>query len=79
MYVSMQLRCVADLRMLQSIEAGDYSDSDRSVSELVEFLNSTSDTVLQEAENEDSERKAFQILTEIHRFTTSPSLNLVFF
>nr|GLL37820.1 aberrant root formation protein 4 [Ipomoea trifida] len=60
----------------RSIEAGDYSDSDRSVSELVEFLNSTSDTVLQEAENEDSERKAFQILTEIHRFTTSPSLNL---
>ncbi|VFQ84788.1 unnamed protein product [Cuscuta campestris] len=59
----------------RSIEAGDYSGSDRSVSELVDFLNSASDSTAREADDEDAERKAFRILTEIHRFTSSPSLS----
>ncbi|VFQ60725.1 unnamed protein product [Cuscuta campestris] len=58
-----------------SIEAGDYSGSDRSVSELVDFLNPVSDSTAREADDEDAERKAFRILTEIHRCMTSPSLS----
>ncbi|KAL6985213.1 hypothetical protein U1Q18_018591, partial [Sarracenia purpurea var. burkii] len=58
-----------------SIESGDFRQSEKSVSELVNFLNSVTDAVVSETENESSEDKAFQVLTGIHQYITSPSLD----
>ncbi|KAL3635097.1 hypothetical protein CASFOL_022151 [Castilleja foliolosa] len=55
------------------IEAGDYSSSEQSIAELVNSLNSVSDSlVAEEHENEDSEKIAIEILTQIHRYVNSP-------
>ncbi|CAH9084087.1 unnamed protein product [Cuscuta epithymum] len=59
----------------RSIEDGDHPGSGRSVSELVDFLNLAAGSAQLEAEYEDSERTAFQFLTEIHRFTSSLALS----
>ena len=53
---------------IQSVESGDFSQSDSSISELVDFLNSV---------DESSEKEAFQVLTEIYRYLTLPSLDQV--
>ncbi|KAA8525540.1 hypothetical protein F0562_007407 [Nyssa sinensis] len=59
----------------KSIKAGDFTQSEKSISELGEFLNSVSDAVVSEPDNESSESEAFEVLTEIHRYITSPSLD----
>lgn len=62
---------------MQLIEAGDYSKSQQSISEHVDFLNSISSSVLSESENEDSEKTALEILAQIHQYISLPSLNQV--
>ncbi|CAL5435088.1 unnamed protein product [Camellia sinensis] len=52
-----------------SIECGDFRQSEKSISELVDFLNSVTEN------NDSSENDAFQVLMEIHIFITSPSLD----
>ncbi|PSS11194.1 Aberrant root formation protein [Actinidia chinensis var. chinensis] len=49
-----------------SVESGNFSQSDSSISELVDFLNSVDESL---------EMEAFQVLTEIYRYMTSPSLD----
>ncbi|XP_015062332.1 aberrant root formation protein 4 [Solanum pennellii] len=59
----------------QLIEAGHFSDSDRLVTELADFLTPIAVSVVEESSNLDLEITSFQILTEIHSFITSPSRN----
>ncbi|XP_039018805.1 aberrant root formation protein 4-like [Hibiscus syriacus] len=59
----------------KSISGGDFSQSQTSESELVNFLDSVSDAALSEPENEDAKANAFKILSEIYQFLCSPSLD----
>ncbi|XP_059305246.1 aberrant root formation protein 4 [Lycium ferocissimum] len=59
----------------QLVEAGDFTNSDQSITALVDFLNPISVSVLEEPSNLDLETTSFHILTEIHCFITSPSTN----
>lgn len=59
----------------KSIDGGDLSQSQTSVSELVNFLDSISDAAVSEPENEDARTNALEILSEINKFLCSPSLN----
>ncbi|PIN13485.1 hypothetical protein CDL12_13902 [Handroanthus impetiginosus] len=57
------------------VEAGDYSGSEQSIAELVDFLNSVSDSLVsKEPGNEESEKTAIEILTQICQYVASPSL-----
>ncbi|KAK6161536.1 hypothetical protein DH2020_004917 [Rehmannia glutinosa] len=57
------------------IEAGDYSNSEQSIAELVNFLNSISDSLIAEDhENEDPQKTAIDILTQIHQYMASPAV-----
>ncbi|KAK4391855.1 Aberrant root formation protein 4 [Sesamum angolense] len=59
----------------KSIEAGDYSKSEESIAELVNFLNSISDSLVAgERGNEDPEKIAVEILTQIHQYMASPTV-----
>ncbi|KAL0315822.1 UNVERIFIED_CONTAM: Aberrant root formation protein 4 [Sesamum radiatum] len=59
----------------KSIEAGDYSKSEESIAELVNFLNSISDSLAAgERGNEDPEKIAVEILTQIHQYMASPTV-----
>ncbi|KAL0345045.1 UNVERIFIED_CONTAM: Aberrant root formation protein 4 [Sesamum radiatum] len=59
----------------ESIEVGDYSKSEESIAELVNFLNSISDSLVAgEREDEDPEKLAVGILTQIHQFMASPAV-----
>ncbi|KAK6161589.1 hypothetical protein DH2020_004970 [Rehmannia glutinosa] len=56
------------------IEAGDYSNSEQSIAELVNFLNSISNSLIAEDhENEDPQKIAIDILTQIHQYMASPA------
>ncbi|KAL8049064.1 hypothetical protein ABFX02_07G109000 [Erythranthe guttata] len=58
------------------IEAGDYRNSDQSIAELADFLESISESLIAaESENGDSENAAVEILTQIHEYVASPALN----
>ncbi|XP_071918222.1 aberrant root formation protein 4-like isoform X1 [Coffea arabica] len=60
----------------QLIQTGvDFRKSEQSLSDLVLFLNSISDSVVREPENQDLENASFQILTEIRLFITSSSVD----
>ncbi|KAK9279233.1 hypothetical protein L1049_012911 [Liquidambar formosana] len=59
----------------KSIESGDFRQSDTLVSELVSLLNSISDSVVLDPDNEDSKKNAFEVLSEIHRYICSSSLD----
>ncbi|RYR03978.1 hypothetical protein Ahy_B06g083467 isoform A [Arachis hypogaea] len=65
-------------RILQScsklVEAGDIHESDSTISELVNFLDSLSDAALSDLNNEPAQNDAFDALTEIHQYICSPSL-----
>lgn len=50
-----------------------------SESELTSFLDSVLDAALSDPDNEDAETNAFQALTEVHNFISSPSLDQVSF
>ncbi|GER27925.1 aberrant lateral root formation 4 [Striga asiatica] len=55
------------------IEASDYSNSEQSIAELVDFLNSISNSLISEGrENDASESIAIEILTQIHQYVASP-------
>ncbi|KAL8482662.1 hypothetical protein ACS0TY_025630 [Phlomoides rotata] len=57
------------------IEAGDYAASERSVGELVQFLNSICDSIIEEEpENAESQNLAIEILTQIQQYMASPAL-----
>ncbi|XVE97367.1 hypothetical protein REPUB_Repub03eG0013700 [Reevesia pubescens] len=59
----------------KSIGGGDLSQSQTSVSELVNFLDSVSDAAVSEPENEEANTNAHKILSEIYEFLCSPSLD----
>ncbi|XWS72720.1 hypothetical protein CRYUN_Cryun02cG0064700 [Craigia yunnanensis] len=59
----------------KSINGGDLNQSQTSVSELVNFLDSVSDAAVPEPENEDAKTNALEILTEIYNLLCSPSLD----
>ncbi|XP_027182682.1 aberrant root formation protein 4 isoform X2 [Coffea eugenioides] len=60
----------------QLIQTGvDFRKSEQSLSDLVLFLNSISDSFVREPENQDLENASFQILTEIRLFITSSSVD----
>ncbi|KAL0452873.1 UNVERIFIED_CONTAM: Aberrant root formation protein 4 [Sesamum latifolium] len=57
------------------IEAGDYNKSDESIAQLVNFLNSISDSLVAgKRENADPEKIAVEILTQIHQYMASPAV-----
>uniref|UniRef100_A0A2P2LV83 Aberrant root formation protein 4 n=1 Tax=Rhizophora mucronata TaxID=61149 RepID=A0A2P2LV83_RHIMU len=71
---AMVLRLQDQLSSLsKSVENGDES----SVSELVSFLDSASDAALLDPDNQDAQTNAFEAVSEIHRFLSSPSASQV--
>ncbi|KAL3835128.1 hypothetical protein ACJIZ3_009864 [Penstemon smallii] len=57
------------------IKEGDYENSKKSISDLVDFLTSISDYLIEaESENEDFEDISIEILVQIHQYLASPSI-----
>ncbi|KAE9450348.1 hypothetical protein C3L33_17753, partial [Rhododendron williamsianum] len=52
-----------------------FHRSDKSIGELVDFLNSVTDAVVSEPDEDSPEHDAFRVVTEIHRYVASPSLD----
>ncbi|KAL4579321.1 hypothetical protein LXL04_015462 [Taraxacum kok-saghyz] len=60
----------------QSITNGDFKQSQESISELVHLLDSVSDFISSGTEDEEeSEKSAFEVLSEIYCYLISPSLD----
>ncbi|KAL5853158.1 hypothetical protein ACOSQ3_008276 [Xanthoceras sorbifolium] len=59
----------------KAIESGDIHQSENSVSELVNFLDSVSDSTMMDPSNEDIKNNASDILSELYKFLCSPSLD----
>ncbi|KAL4371733.1 hypothetical protein AHAS_Ahas06G0195300 [Arachis hypogaea] len=59
--------CLVDIRG-ELVEAGDIHESDITISELVNFLDSLSDAALSDPNNEPAQNDAFDALTEIHQY-----------
>ncbi|XP_074366598.1 aberrant root formation protein 4 [Apium graveolens] len=59
----------------ETIEPRNSSQSPISTSELVEFLNTISDSVEEDPENAQIENTAFQVLSEIHTYISSTSID----
>ncbi|XP_059658221.1 aberrant root formation protein 4 isoform X2 [Cornus florida] len=59
----------------KSIEAEEFRQSEESISKITELLNSVSDAVVSEPENEAVQNEALAVLTEIHQYITEPSLD----
>ncbi|KAG2691420.1 hypothetical protein I3760_08G008100 [Carya illinoinensis] len=57
------------------IEAGDPHQSENSISELVNFLETISDAALLDPDNEDAKYNAFEVLSEVYAYLCSPSLD----
>ncbi|KAG6643752.1 hypothetical protein I3843_08G008500 [Carya illinoinensis] len=55
------------------IEAGDPHQSENSISELVNFLETISDAALLDPDNEDAKYNAFEVLSEVYAYLCSPS------
>ncbi|KAG2691419.1 hypothetical protein I3760_08G008100 [Carya illinoinensis] len=64
---------VSSIRPL--IEAGDPHQSENSISELVNFLETISDAALLDPDNEDAKYNAFEVLSEVYAYLCSPSLD----
>ena len=62
---------------MQAIESGNICQSENSVSELVNFLDSVSDSTMTDPSNEDIKNNASEILSELYKFLCSPSLDQV--
>ncbi|XP_062082842.1 aberrant root formation protein 4 [Humulus lupulus] len=59
-----------------SIEAGgEPEQSQKLVSDLISFLNSVSDEAVSDPDNENAKNKAFDVLSQLHQYVCSPSLN----
>lgn len=63
----------------QVVEGDDFRKSEQSILELVDFLNSISDFIVNEPENNIVENNGFQILSKIHIYIADSTLNQVFF
>ncbi|XP_071692952.1 aberrant root formation protein 4 [Rutidosis leptorrhynchoides] len=60
----------------QSIANGDYKQSEEFISELVSFLDSISNSILSETNDEhELDDSAFQVLEQIYQYLISPSLD----
>jgi len=59
------------------IEGGDSLQSENSVSELVNFLETISDAALSDPDNVDAQNNALEVLLEIHGYLCSPSSDQV--
>ncbi|KAI9191751.1 hypothetical protein LWI28_012963 [Acer negundo] len=57
----------------KEIESGDIHQSENSVSELVNFLDSVLDSTMTDPSNEDIKNNASEILSELYKFLCSPS------
>ncbi|XP_019051703.1 PREDICTED: aberrant root formation protein 4 isoform X2 [Nelumbo nucifera] len=64
-------------RCSKSVETGDYDESTKGVQAVVDFLGSVCDTAESGLDNGDDskEKDAVEVLTEIHRYISSPSLD----
>ncbi|ESW33150.1 hypothetical protein PHAVU_001G047200 [Phaseolus vulgaris] len=66
-------------RILEScsklVEAGDFHESEKTVSELVKFLDSVYDVAVSDPDSEHAENEAFEAISEIHSYICSPSLD----
>ncbi|XP_027940027.1 aberrant root formation protein 4 isoform X2 [Vigna unguiculata] len=66
-------------RVLEScsklVEAGDFHESENTVSELIKFLDSVYDGAVSDPDSERAENEAFEAISEIHRYICSPSLD----
>ncbi|XP_052209685.1 aberrant root formation protein 4 isoform X3 [Diospyros lotus] len=58
-----------------SIEAGDFCQLEKSVAKLVDFLDSVTGAAVSEPDKECFESDGFQVLTELQRYITSPSVD----
>lgn len=56
---------------MQFVEEGDYQNSEQSIVQLVNLLNSASAS-LTESQNDDSESISVQILTQLQQYLDSP-------
>ncbi|XP_020235649.1 aberrant root formation protein 4 [Cajanus cajan] len=56
-------------------EAGDFHESEKSVSELIKFLDSLLDAAGSDPDSDNAENVAFEAISEIHRYVCSPSLD----
>lgn len=61
---------------VQLIAAGDYATSEQSIAELVNFLNSISESLI-EGEPQYSQELAVEIVTQIHQYVAVPALEQV--
>lgn len=59
------------------VEAGDFHESENTVSELIKFLDSVYDGAVSDPDSERAENEAFEAISEIHRYICSPSLDQV--
>lgn len=59
------------------VEAGDFHESENTVSELVKFLDSVYDVAVSDPDSEHAENEAFEAISEIHSYICSPSLDQV--
>ncbi|CAJ1972043.1 unnamed protein product [Sphenostylis stenocarpa] len=57
------------------VAAGDFHQSEDTVSELVKFLGSVYDAAVSDPDSEHAENEAFEAISEIHRYICSPSLD----
>ncbi|KAF4379667.1 hypothetical protein F8388_023684 [Cannabis sativa] len=60
-----------------SVEEGDPEQSQNSVADLIDFLNSVSDDALSDPDNENAKNKAFHVLSQLHHYVCSPSFDEV--
>ncbi|XP_030506499.2 aberrant root formation protein 4 [Cannabis sativa] len=58
-----------------SVEEGDPEQSQNSVADLIDFLNSVSDDALSDPDNENAKNKAFHVLSQLHHYVFSPSFD----
>uniref|UniRef100_A0A803PUA7 Aberrant root formation protein 4 n=1 Tax=Cannabis sativa TaxID=3483 RepID=A0A803PUA7_CANSA len=58
-----------------SVEEGDPEQSQNSVADLIDFLNSVSDDALSDPDNENAKNKAFHVLSQLHHYVCSPSFD----
>lgn len=62
---------------LQLVEGSDFRKSEKSILELVDFLDSISGAIISIPRDDYSENIAFQFLSEIHRYVSASTLDQV--
>ncbi|KAL2939953.1 Aberrant root formation protein 4 [Bienertia sinuspersici] len=59
----------------KAVEADDYRQSEESISDIVEFLNSISDEAISDPSNEDNQYNSVEVLSHIYSLLSNPSLD----